>query len=56
MEIRTIGKLLMHEPRGHQGMSRCIITPPATKGADFGVLFMHKKVRVRCVVMNYWSH
>lgn len=36
-----IRKMLMNEPRGHHGMYGCIITPPATSRADFGVLFMH---------------
>ena len=38
-----IRKLLMLEPRGHHGMYGCIITPPSTKEADFGVLFMHNE-------------
>lgn len=33
----------MHEPRGHEGMYGCIITPPASGHADFGVLFMHNE-------------
>ncbi|MDC3414776.1 proline racemase family protein [Terrihalobacillus insolitus] len=36
-------KILMYEPRGHHGMYGCIITPPATPEADFGVLFMHNE-------------
>lgn len=36
-------KTLMNEPRGHHGMYGCIITPPATEHADFGVLFMHNE-------------
>jgi len=36
-------KILMHEPRGHHGMYGCIITPPASPHADFGVLFMHNE-------------
>ncbi|GAA0606206.1 proline racemase family protein [Virgibacillus siamensis] len=36
-------KTLMNEPRGHHGMYGCIITPPATEQADFGVLFMHNE-------------
>jgi trans-L-3-hydroxyproline dehydratase len=32
---------LMWEPRGHADMYGCIITPPVTPGADFGVLFLH---------------
>ncbi|WP_066291804.1 proline racemase family protein [Bacillus sp. FJAT-29937] len=34
---------LMYEPRGHHGMYGCIITPPASPHADFGVLFMHNE-------------
>ena len=34
---------LMWEPRGHADMYGCIITPPVTKEADFGVLFMHNE-------------
>lgn len=32
---------LMWEPRGHSDMYGCIITPPVTPHADFGVLFIH---------------
>ncbi|WP_372679133.1 proline racemase family protein [Desulfosarcina sp.] len=32
---------LMWEPRGHADMYGCIVTPPVSPGADFGVLFMH---------------
>ncbi|KAA3618793.1 MAG: proline racemase [Calditrichaeota bacterium] len=32
---------LMWEPRGHADMYGCIITPPVTEDADFGVLFLH---------------
>ncbi|WP_373895771.1 proline racemase family protein [Virgibacillus sp. CBA3643] len=42
-KLDHIRKVLMHEPRGHHGMYGCIITPPATKEADFGVLFMHNE-------------
>src|SRR5699024_9266973 len=38
-----IRKFLMNEPRGHEGMYGCIITPPADTDADFGVLFMHNE-------------
>ena len=34
---------LMWEPRGHADMYGCLITPPVTPGADFGVLFMHNE-------------
>lgn len=36
-------KVLMYEPRGHHGMYGCIMTAPATKTSDFGVLFMHNE-------------
>ena len=36
-------KALMWEPRGHADMYGCIITPPVTKEADFGVLFIHNE-------------
>lgn len=38
-----IRKFLMHEPRGHEGMYGCIITPPSRPESDFGVLFMHNE-------------
>lgn len=31
---------LMHEPRGHRDMFGSIITPPASPGADLGIVFM----------------
>jgi trans-L-3-hydroxyproline dehydratase len=34
---------LMWEPRGHADMYGCIITPPVTSIADFGILFMHNE-------------
>jgi trans-L-3-hydroxyproline dehydratase len=34
---------LMWEPRGHADMYGCIVTPPTTDGADFGVLFLHNE-------------
>jgi trans-L-3-hydroxyproline dehydratase len=34
---------LMLEPRGHADMYGCLVTPPVTPGADFGVLFMHNE-------------
>jgi len=34
---------LMWEPRGHADMYGCIVTPPVTPGADFGVLFTHNE-------------
>lgn len=38
-----VREVLMYEPRGHFDMYGCIITPPATPGADLGVLFMHNE-------------
>ncbi len=34
---------LMWEPRGHADMYGCIVTPPVSRGADVGVLFMHNE-------------
>ena len=34
---------LMFEPRGHADMYGCIVTPPVTPEADFGILFMHNE-------------
>ncbi|MFQ5631179.1 MAG: proline racemase family protein [bacterium] len=34
---------LMWEPRGHADMYGCLVTPPVTPGADFGVLFLHNE-------------
>ncbi|UCD64033.1 MAG: proline racemase family protein [Candidatus Zixiibacteriota bacterium] len=34
---------LMWEPRGHADMYGCILVPPVTAGADFGVLFLHNE-------------
>ena len=34
---------LMWEPRGHADMYGCILTPPVTEAADFGVLFLHNE-------------
>lgn len=36
-------RLVMWEPRGHAGMYGCLLTPPVTPGADYGVLFMHNE-------------
>lgn len=38
-----IRRLLMYEPRGHHGMYGCVITPPVSPDAAFGVLFMHNE-------------
>ena len=34
---------LMWEPRGHADMYGCLITPPVSETADFGVLFLHNE-------------
>jgi len=34
---------LMWEPRGHADMYGCIVTPPVSTEADFGVLFLHNE-------------
>ncbi|HKY55429.1 MAG TPA: proline racemase family protein [Anaerolineales bacterium] len=34
---------LMWEPRGHADMYGCILTPPVTADADFGILFIHNE-------------
>lgn len=36
-------RVLMHEPRGHHGMYGCVMMPPVSENADFGVLFMHNE-------------
>ena len=32
---------LMFEPRGHADMYGCLLTPPVSDDADFGIIFMH---------------
>ena len=39
-QLRTA---LMWEPRGHREMYGCIVTPPVSSGADFGVVFLHNE-------------
>lgn len=34
---------LMWEPRGHADMYGCVITPPVSAEADFGILFLHNE-------------
>ncbi len=36
-----VRRLLIWEPRGHHDMYGCVLTPPVTEDAQFGVLFMH---------------
>ena len=38
-----VRRALMWEPRGHADMYGCVVTPPVSAGADFGVLFMHNE-------------
>ncbi len=38
-----VRKILMWEPRGHADMYGCVVTPPVTENADFGVLFLHNE-------------
>src|SRR5262249_20072698 len=35
-----VRRALMWEPRGHYNMYGCVVTPPVTTDADFGVLFL----------------
>jgi trans-L-3-hydroxyproline dehydratase len=37
----AIRRALMWEPRGHADMYGCVLTPPVSPAADYGVLFMH---------------
>jgi proline racemase len=41
--LDDIRKVLMFEPRGHEGMYGCIITEPVNEESHFGVLFMHNE-------------
>lgn len=34
---------LMWEPRGHADMYGCVLLPPVTEEADFGILFLHNE-------------
>jgi trans-L-3-hydroxyproline dehydratase len=36
-------RALMWEPRGHADMYGCVLTPPVSSEADFGVLFLHNE-------------
>ncbi|WP_026678993.1 proline racemase family protein [Fictibacillus gelatini] len=38
-----IRQTLMYEPRGHHGMYGCVVMPPESSNADFGVLFMRNE-------------
>lgn len=39
----ALRRALMWEPRGHADMYGCLVVPPATAEADFGVLFTHNE-------------
>ncbi|GAA4832702.1 proline racemase family protein [Algivirga pacifica] len=39
----SLRKALMWEPRGHADMYGCVLLPPNTDEADFGVLFIHNE-------------
>ena len=39
----ALRRALMFEPRGHADMYGCLLVPPASEDADFGVLFMHNE-------------
>ncbi len=39
----SVRRGLMWEPRGHADMYGCLIVPPVTSNADFGVLFTHNE-------------
>ncbi|MFC7395519.1 proline racemase family protein [Scopulibacillus cellulosilyticus] len=41
--LDPIRRKLMYEPRGHHGMYGCVVTPPISDNAYFGVLFMHNE-------------
>jgi trans-L-3-hydroxyproline dehydratase len=39
----TLRTALMWEPRGHADMYGCILVPPESEEADFGILFLHNE-------------
>lgn len=39
----TLRTALMWEPRGHADMYGCVLTPPTSQDADFGILFLHNE-------------
>ncbi len=41
--LEHVRRGLMWEPRGHADMYGCIVTPPVSDEADFGVLFVHNE-------------
>src|SRR4051794_5482743 len=38
-----VRRALMWEPRGHYNMYGCVLTPPVSPEAHFGVLFLHNE-------------
>ena len=42
-QLDRLRKALMWEPRGHADMYGCIVTPPVSPEADFGILFLHNE-------------
>lgn len=42
-EMDHLRTALMWEPRGHADMYGCIVTPPVSPDADFGVIFLHNE-------------
>ena len=38
-----VRRLLLWEPRGHHDMYGCVVTPPVSPGAEYGVLFLHNE-------------
>lgn len=63
-------RALMWEPRGHADMYGCLVGPPATPEADFGVLFTHNEgfstmcghgiigvatVMIECGLLDDWA-
>jgi proline racemase len=41
--LDSISRALMLEPRGHDYMYGCVITPLEREGSDLGILFMHNE-------------
>jgi len=41
--LDSVRRALMLEPRGHDDMYGCVITPPVREDSDLGVLFMHNE-------------
>lgn len=39
--LDEVRRILLWEPRGHQDMYGCVVTPPVSAAAQYGVLFMH---------------